>query len=143
MKGLVFKVSLGGFGFSIAEISVALFRKDEGCICSTKAKAIGQNCVNLPLLGDFWHEINFCCHRWIVEIERRRADIVPDGEEREDRLDRPGGAEKMSDRRFRRGHRKPIRAIAHQSFDGAQFRTDIAADLIEFMNRQRAEKRAE
>ena len=40
----------------------------------------------------------------IVEIERRRRDVVANRQDREDRLDRAGRAEQMADRRLGRGH---------------------------------------
>ena len=45
------------------------------------------------------HEVDAREIRRIVEVERRRHDLVADGQHAEDRLDGAGRAEQMADRR--------------------------------------------
>ena len=46
------------------------------------------------------HEIDGRGDRRIVEIDRRRHDLIAHGEQAEDRFNRAGRAEQMTDRRF-------------------------------------------
>ena len=45
--------------------------------------------------------------RGIVEVDRRRRDLVADRQHGEGRLDRAGRAQQVADRRLGRGHRRP------------------------------------
>ena len=72
------------------------------------------------------HEIDRRLHRRIVEIDRRRRDVVANRQDAEDRLDRAGRAEQMADRRFGRRHRHLRGGIAEQPLDRAEF--DLVAE---------------
>ena len=58
--------------------------------------------------------------RRVVEVEGRRHDLVAHREDREDRLDRAGGAQQMADRRLGRGHRELVGVVAEQALHRAQ-----------------------
>ena len=64
--------------------------------------------------------------RRIVEIDRRRRDVVADRQHAEDGLDRTGGAEQMAGAGFGRGHRHPRGGIAEQPLRRAEF--DLVAE---------------
>ena len=46
------------------------------------------------------HEIDRGLHRWVLEIDGRRGDVIANRQNAEDRLDRPGGAQQMPCRRL-------------------------------------------
>ena len=50
-----------------------------------------------------------------------RHDLVADGEDAEDRLDRPCPAEQMPDRRFRTAHRSAAQIVAQHALDRGEF----------------------
>ena len=54
----------------------------------------------------------------VVEVEGRGDDAVADGQDREDRLDRAGGAEEVADGGLGRGHRDALGRGAEQALDG-------------------------
>src|SRR5690242_1001367 len=54
----------------------------------------------------------------MVEVERRRDDLVPDRQYGENRFDRARRPEKMTDRRFGRRHRDGSRRVAKNFLDG-------------------------
>src|SRR5687767_4720023 len=67
---------------------------DERGIGSAKAEAVVERRLDLALLGVMRHEIDALGSLvGVVEVERRRDDLVADGEDAEDRLHRSGAAE--------------------------------------------------
>src|SRR5262249_29169341 len=89
-------------------------------IGSAEAERIGEYYVDISLPRVMGHEINRCLHRRIVEIDGRRSYTVAHGENREDGLDRAGGAQKMTDRGFGRGHADTGSGIADQAMHRAK-----------------------
>src|SRR5215471_205899 len=87
-------------------------RKDQRGIGTAKAEGIRERIGHFALLGVFWHQIDVAGGRRVVEVERRRNDLIADRKDREDRLDATGRAEQMPNRGFRRRHRQFIRMSA-------------------------------
>ncbi len=56
----------------------------------------------------------------IVEVERRRHDLIAQREDAENALDRARSAEQMPDRRLGRAHRQGADRVAEQAADGVQ-----------------------
>ena len=73
------------------------------------------------------HEVEGGLDRRVVEIDGRGRHAVADGEQREDRFDRAGRAEKVAGGRLGRGHRHLARGVAEQPLDGLQL--DLVAHL--------------
>src|SRR5687768_9671255 len=78
-----------------------------------EAEAVVEHGLDLALLGEMGDEINARgAVARIVEVEGRRDDLVADGEDAEDCLDRAGAAEQVPDRRLGRAHRQLAHRIA-------------------------------
>ena len=86
-----------------------------------KPKLLLSTALHLALLGDVRHQVDAGrALARIVEVERRRHDLVAQREDAEDRLDRAGAAEQMADRRLGRAHRDVADRIAEQAADRAE-----------------------
>src|SRR5215212_316373 len=88
---------------------------------AAEAERIRQDDVDLLLLGRVRHEVDRGFDGRVVEVERRRNDLITDRKDREDRLDRARGSKQVAGRRFRRGHRKLRGRVPDDSFDRLQF----------------------
>ena len=66
-------------------------------IGAAKAEGIRQRDIDVALARLVRHQVDRRFDRRIVEIDGRRGDAVANGQDREDRLDRAGGAEQMAD----------------------------------------------
>src|SRR5262245_64124520 len=86
-------------GGSHAALSVTA-PEDQRGVGPAKAEGIRQHRIDGPAPGLVRHEVDRGHNRRIVEIERRRGDVVADGESRENRLDRARRAEQMADGRL-------------------------------------------
>ena len=64
--------------------------------------------------------------RGVLEVDRRRRDLVADRQRPEDRLDRPGRPEQVPGRGLGRGHRHLPRRVAEQPRHRAEL--DLVAD---------------
>ena len=84
--------------------SVCDTAKDQRCIGPAKAERIRQNHIDIAFASLVWNEIERRIDRRVVKVNRRRCNLVANCEHREDRFDRPGGAEQMTDRRLGRRH---------------------------------------
>src|SRR5215831_14832576 len=94
--------------------------EDQRGVGAPESEGVGKNHIDLALLGVVRHETDRRLHRGIVEIDRRRRDAVTHGENREDRLDRAGGAQQMSDRGLGRGHAHAAGGIADEAVYGGE-----------------------
>src|SRR5258708_3784478 len=94
--------------------------KDEGGVGAAEAEGVRQHIAHRPLLGAVRHQVDVVARRRVVEVERRRDDAVAQRQDREDRLDAAGGAEKMADRRFGGGHRELVGVLAEQPLHRAE-----------------------
>ena len=94
----------------------------EAGIGAAKAKRIVERGAHLPLLGGMRHQINaHTAVAGIVEVERRRHDLVAQGEDAEDRLHRTGAAQQMADGALGAAHRDIGQIVAKQAANRAQF----------------------
>ena len=94
---------------------------DEAGVGATKAEAVVQDGTDRPLLRLVRHEIDARgALARIVEVERRRDDLVAQGKDAEDALDRTGAAQQVADGRLGRAHRKAADRIAEQPANRAQ-----------------------
>jgi hypothetical protein len=81
-------------------------------------------------------------HRRIVQVDRRRRDLIADRQDAEDRLDRARRAQQMPDRGFGRGHDRVRGMIAQQPLDRAQLdrvghgRGAMRVDIVEIRGLQ-------
>src|ERR1700730_9784343 len=91
--------------------------EDQAGVGAAKSERIRQIEFDLALARLLRHEIDFRCDRCMIEVERRRNDLIPDRQNRENRLDGTRRAEEMSDRRFRRGHGKRPATVARYLLD--------------------------
>src|SRR5687768_2551676 len=71
---------------------------DQRCVGAAEAEAVVEHSLDLALLGLVRDEVDAgAAVRRIVEVERRRDDLVAHGEDAEDALDRAGAAKQMAD----------------------------------------------
>ena len=94
--------------------------QDQRGIGAAEAERIGQHRIDRALLRLVRHEIDRGLDRGVVEIERRRRDVVANGEHGEDRLDGAGGAQQMADGRLGRRHGELACGIAEQALHRAE-----------------------
>src|ERR1019366_350793 len=89
-----------------ADVTRCSFRmlENHAGVGAAKAEGIRHDEFDLSFARRVRHEIDFGRDRQMIEVERRRNNLIPDRQNRKDRFDGAGGAEKMPDRRFRRGH---------------------------------------
>src|SRR5205823_7542602 len=88
---------------------------DEAGVGTAKAEAVVEHGPDWPVLGHVRDEVDAGrALARIIEIERRRNDLVAHREDTEDAFDRPCAAEEMTDRRLRRAHRNICDGIAEQ-----------------------------
>src|SRR5882757_10926191 len=64
------------------------FSKHQGGVRPAEPEGVRQRDRDRSLFGLERHQVNRCLDRWIVEIDRRRRDLIANGKDREDRLDR-------------------------------------------------------
>ena len=101
--------------------------EDQRGVGAAEAEGIGQRDVDLLLpCAAVRHQVDRRLHRRVVEVDGRRRDVVADGEQREDRLDRAGRAEEVADRRLGRRHRDLAGGVAEQPLDRAEL--DLVAE---------------
>ena len=88
-----------------------------------------------------WHEIDGGFVFRVVQVDRRRRDLVADGQDAEHRLDGAGGAQKVPGHRLGRGHGHVFRMIADQPLDRAQLdpvghgRGAVGVDVVDVLDR--------
>src|ERR1700730_18474742 len=92
--------------------------EDQAGVGAAKSERIRQNEFDLALARLVRHEIDFRCDRCMIEVERRWNDLIPNRQNRENRLDGSRRTEEMSDCRFRRGHGKGPAVVAGYPLDG-------------------------
>src|SRR5262249_35668294 len=80
--------------------------EDQTGIGAAKAEGIRQHELDRELAGLMRHEVNVGVDRQMVEVERRRNDLISDRQYGKNRFDCARSAEEMPDRRFCRGHRE-------------------------------------
>src|SRR5262245_5574810 len=85
--------------------------QDKRGVGAAEAERVGEGQADLALLRLVRHEVDGGLHRWIVEVERRRGDIVAHGQYRVDRLDCSCRTQEMPDRRLGGGHRELARRV--------------------------------
>src|SRR5262245_53083658 len=85
--------------------------KHQGRIRPAEAEGVRERNRNRSSFGLVWHQVNRRLDRWILEVDRRRRDLIANGKDREDRLDRTRSTQKVPDRRFGRGHAQPCGLI--------------------------------
>ena len=94
---------------------------DQAGIGAAKPEGVRLHHIDLALLRRIGTEVDRRFSRRVVEVDRRRRDLIAHREDRENRLDRTRRTQKMPGHRLGRGHHQIGRMIAHQPFDGAQF----------------------
>src|SRR5829696_4560253 len=100
--------------------------EDERGVGAAEAEGVRQHDVDVALLRRVRHEVDRGLDRRVVEVDRRRRDPVAHGEDREDRLDRAGGAEEVPGRRLRRRHRELAGGVADEALDRLEL--DLVAE---------------
>src|SRR5204863_19645 len=91
-------------------------------IGAAEAERVVQHRLHLALLGLVRDEIDArAILARIVEVERRRHDLVAQCQDAEDTLHCAGTAQQMADRRLGRAHRQAADRIAEEPADGPQF----------------------
>ena len=91
------------------------------CVGAAEAEAVVEHGSDRPLLGLVRHEVDtLAALARIIEVERRRDDLVAHREDAEDTLDRSRAAEQMADRRLGRAHRHVGDGVAEQPPDRAE-----------------------
>src|SRR5690606_18742146 len=116
----------------------------EAGVGAAEAEAVVEHRANLPLLGGERHEVDaLAAVRRVLEVERRRDDLVAQREDAEDRFDRAGAAEQVTDRRLGRTHRDVAYRVAEQAADRAELelvaersRSAVGVDVVDVGRRQ-------
>ena len=125
------------------QVQAGIPLQHERGVRATEPERVRQRDVDLALLGLVGNEIQRRRNRGIVEIDRRRHDVVANGERGKDRLDGAGRAQQMTDRRFRRGHRRRRLGLAQQPLDSAELdlvahrrRGAVGVDVVDVLGRE-------
>src|SRR5437868_6303805 len=74
--------------------------KDERRVGAAETERVRQHEVDIAPARLMRHEIDRRFDRWLVEIDGGRRNLIAQRENREDRLDRAGRAQQMTDRRL-------------------------------------------
>ncbi len=73
----------------------AVTTHDQGGICAAKTEGIRQGDINLALARLVRHQVDGSLDRRVVEINGGRSHLIPDRQDRENRLDRPCCSQQM------------------------------------------------
>src|SRR5215472_5444090 len=104
-----------------ASESLRQFAENKRRVRAAESERIGKRNIDRPLTGGMRHKVNRRRNRGIIEIERGRHHAIAQCQQTKDCFHRTGGAEKMTDRRFGRGHRNIGRGIADEPFHSFEF----------------------
>ncbi|ENN85805.1 hypothetical protein RHSP_18548 [Rhizobium freirei PRF 81] len=111
--------------------------QDKRGVRAAEAEGVRQRDIDFALACLVRNEIDGGVTLGIIEVERRRGDVVANGERRKDRLDRTGSAEQVAGRRLGGRHRDPRSRIADQTLDCAKLdrirhgRGAVGVDIVQ------------
>src|SRR4030095_11509580 len=94
--------------------------EDQCAVGTAKTERVRQRAIDCDVARDLRYVIEIAIVARVVEIDRRRRNLMANGERGEDRLDRTGRAEQMSDHRLGRIDRH-ARVGTEQGFDRRRF----------------------
>src|SRR5262249_14718163 len=109
---------------------------------TAKPERVRQYHIDFAFARRMRYQVDLCLDGRVVEIERRRCNLVAYCQNREDGLDGPGGPQQMADRRFSGRHRNTASLLADQPLHRTEFdlvaercRSAMRIDVIDFGGR--------
>src|SRR3989304_3348871 len=111
-----------GLGHALAREAA----EDQRGVGAAEAERVRQRDIDIALARLVRHQVDRGFDRRVVEVDGGRGDPVADRQDREDRLDRAGGAEQMADAGFGRRHGNLAGGIADQALHRAEL--DLVAE---------------